>query len=783
LSAQDPVFQLTGTVRDTQSHDLLPNANIRVIGTTRGTTSNSEGCYRILLSSGEHTLVFSFLGYQSDTVRVKISDHDVQRDVMLRPSPILLPEVVVVGEVRDPAEEIIRRAIAKKRATLSQLHTYEFTAYTKMSSLINTNRSDQPDTSRAAFLVETSTQGYWKAPNYYKEVIVARKQPAIFPAELNLVSARNLPNLNDDRIILYNKKIVGPTAADAFDYYAYRMLDTMAVNNVIVWRIKMTPRSNVVPLFDGTISIADSSFLVMEVDVRGNDPLNEPPFTEIHLRQQFALYEDRFWLPIQSVISFTVQLGLIEIRQKETGRSVPLRLVQTSVISDYKINTNLSTSDFDQFSVRVLPTADRVDSLTWSRLQAIPLTAEETRSYQFWDSVMAAKSWRRDLALFLLRAPFEYRRLPITSFSDFYRFNRVEGSALGIGLDSKDYLAPTRLTLRSSYGFADREFRYAVGIEQHVSDNRSWTVGGEVYRSLKTIGGRSGLSPLGVTFAALFRKEDPLDYYDARGWSLYARGRILSDLVAEARTIDEQHRSVQKNTDFSLFKRSEAFRHNPSIGEGKLRSANLSLHYDTRKYIDAGFFTFPDETQESWMLGLAAEIAGKRFFGGDFEFVRVSAQLQRRQFTFGTGTVAILANLRWSAGSLPLQRNFISPARTREIGTSGALRTVGAEGIKGNRLASLQAEHDFGSMVFRSLGIELLNNLHFKLYIGSAWSDDSNQSGNNTLLGGLVAKRVFYEAGFGLSMVAPIPLALDFTWRLTHRDGNNFAVTFGSALF
>lgn len=774
LSSQDTLFHLTGTVRDAQSHQLLPNANIRVLGTTRGTTTNSEGLYRILLSTEEHTLVFSFLGYRSDTIRVQISDHDVRRDVLLSASRILLPEVVVFGDVRDPAEEIIRRAIVKKRETLFQLRAYEFTAYTKISSLINTKRSDRPDTTRSGFIWETSTRGYWKAPNSYKEVITARKQAAIFPAELNLASARNLPNLNEDRVIFYNRKVVGPTAPDAFDYYEYRMLDTIAVNNVLVWHIKMTPKSNVVPLFEGTISVADSTFLVMEVDVRGNDALNEPPFTGIELRQQFAVYEDRFWLPMQSTILFIPQMSF-------AGRTTGVHIVQTSVISDYKINIDLSTHDFDQFSVRVLPTADKVDSLSWSRLQAIPLTLEEKKAYQFWDSVLAVKSWRRDLALFLLRAPFEYQRLPITSFSDFYRFNRVEGSAVGIGLDSKEYLSATRLTLRSSYGFSDRSFRYGLSIEQHLAEQKAWALGGSAYRSLNVIGNRGGFGPFAVTFTSLFTKEDPLDYYDVQGWSLYVRGKILSNFIAEARWISEQHRSVQKNTDFSLFKPSVLFQPNPFIREGELHSGALLFQYDTRKYIDAGFITFPDPTQQSWLFEVAGEVASKKLLGGDFEFARLCAQLQHRRFTFGTGTLAILANVGWSMGTLPLQRYFLSPARTRELVTAGALKAQGTEGIKGSRLASLQVEHDFGSMVFRWLGIKILSNLHFKLHMGSAWSEDSN--GDATLLGGLIAKRVFNEAGFGLSMIAPIPIALDFTWRLTHRDGNNFAITLGSALF
>ncbi len=776
LHAQSDFFWVTGIVRDAQSQQVLPNANIRLIGTTRGATTNNEGRYQLLLPAGEHKLMFSYLGYQSDTVRVRASDQNLQYDVLLQPSPILLPEVVVVGDVRDPAEEIIRRAIAKKRETLALLHAYQFTAYTKLTGMLTAKHADQPDSTSRGFVFESSTQGYWKSPNYYKEEITARKQSAILPAEFNLLTARHLPNLNDDRTILYNRKIVGPTAPDAFDFYSYRMLDTLAVNNTIVWRIKMTPKSTIIPLFEGTISIADSSYLVMEVDVHGNDALNEPPFTEIELRQQFALYEDRFWLPIQCTISFIPRWGF-------TGRSTASRVVQTSVFSDYKVNLDLSTSDFDQISVRVRPTADRVDSLTWSRLQAIPLTADEKRSYLFWDSVRAIRNWRRDLALFLITTPLEYQRLPLSTFSDFYRFNRVEGSAFGVGLDSKEYLGTTRLTFRVSYGVEEKRGRYGIGVEQQLTRTRTWAVGGEIYRALKVTSDRRGFSPFGVTLTSLFSKIDPLDYYDAQGWSLFLRWSVLPFVVIEARAVNEEHRSVQLNTNFSIFKRSASYRPNPAIDEGKLHGSALKLAYDSRKYIDSGLFRLVDEAQESWFIETLWEYSSRGYFGSDFEFGRASVQFQRRQFTFGTGTLAIYANLGWSTGSLPLQRHFISSARIREIGTAGSLKTVGPEGIMGTRLAILQVEHDFGSMFFRSLGIEILNNLHFKLYLGSAWSSDNRATANIALLGGLTANRVFHEAGFGLRTMVPVPFALDFTWRLTHRDGDNFAITLGSALF
>lgn len=56
---------VSGVVRDAQTNELLPFANVVVKGSSTGTATDLNGEYRIALSSGTYTLVASFIGYQS----------------------------------------------------------------------------------------------------------------------------------------------------------------------------------------------------------------------------------------------------------------------------------------------------------------------------------------------------------------------------------------------------------------------------------------------------------------------------------------------------------------------------------------------------------------------------------------------------------------------------------------------------------------------------------------------------------------------------------------------
>jgi len=61
--------QVAGTVKDDQGQPL-PGTNIVVKGTTTGTTTDTNGTYRLDAVSSQDILVFSFVGYLSQEIAV-----------------------------------------------------------------------------------------------------------------------------------------------------------------------------------------------------------------------------------------------------------------------------------------------------------------------------------------------------------------------------------------------------------------------------------------------------------------------------------------------------------------------------------------------------------------------------------------------------------------------------------------------------------------------------------------------------------------------------------------
>lgn len=95
LEQLDPMdITIRGRVTDTESGSPVPGVNVVIKGTTTGTTSDADGNYRIAVPNESAVLVFSFVGFQSQEVRVGNRN---TVNVSLASDSKALNEVVVIG--------------------------------------------------------------------------------------------------------------------------------------------------------------------------------------------------------------------------------------------------------------------------------------------------------------------------------------------------------------------------------------------------------------------------------------------------------------------------------------------------------------------------------------------------------------------------------------------------------------------------------------------------------------------------------------------------------------
>jgi TonB-linked SusC/RagA family outer membrane protein len=96
-------ISITGKVTGEDDNQGLPGVNITVKGTTTGSVTDAGGNYRIMVSSPENTIVFSYMGYLSQETKV---GNRAVINIVMKQGIRALDEVVVMGYSEKKKTEI-----------------------------------------------------------------------------------------------------------------------------------------------------------------------------------------------------------------------------------------------------------------------------------------------------------------------------------------------------------------------------------------------------------------------------------------------------------------------------------------------------------------------------------------------------------------------------------------------------------------------------------------------------------------------------------------------------
>jgi hypothetical protein len=756
LTAAQERFTISGVVRDRASGDTLAAANIRVLGTSFGTITNAQGRYVLHLHSGPQALVFTSLGYSADTLRVALVA-DTTASVSLQPSDIILPEILITSE--DPAVGIIRRAIENKKRWMDALRTYSLEAFTRQTILRDT---------AIASITESYTTGFWQKGDTLREVVTQRRETANLKQSGNVASVGRILNFLEDRIRFAGFDFVGPTAEDALDYYGYKLIRTRRVGEQDVYEIAMSPRARTVPLFRGTVNIADGTFALAGVDVEPNEAFQIPLVKSIHLRyrQQFALYDEFYWMPMDIRIDGSFTIGLI-------GFSFPkLAISQTSVIYKYSINTPVPDSVFRKPRLVVDSTAARYDSTFWADTPVLPLDAREREAYATLDSTQRLEVQFRPGGMTATLASDSSGWSKALEYLDL-SFNRVEGFRVGGKFDVDQILPFLGVRGGFAYGCSDKQSKYFGGVTLYPWKNRIVGFGGDMYRQLEHRPDQGYYGPLVNSCTALLAKNDYRDYYRADGWKAFVVAHPSAVVSAELSFIAARQTTVVQNTDFSFFFPSRTYRANPPVTEGMLRTFRLDARL--------GPEPVPLDFIVQDALDLAIEAPMPSIVATDFDYRRYWVAGTVSVPTFGRSllfkpTLRIRAAAGTSSGTLPPQRLFDLESSSSGLGPFGVLRGVGVKEFTGTEYVVFTLEHTFRSVPFLALNIPWLyeNGVEFLIHGGLA------RTWNRGALPIRTTDGWYAEAGFGFSRIFDL-LRVDFTWRLDGSD--KFVITIANASF
>lgn len=521
---------IRGKVRSSDGEPLaFASVYIRNLGD--GVPTNEEGNYEYKLPKGIFDVLVQYLGYKSQLETIIVEEEWITKDFVLDPQEYTLEEVEVRAGAEDPALTIMRKAIAKAKYHRLQIQKYSMTVYLKGTGKL----TDAP-----FFLRKTIEKEGLKLNEAYTSESVSRitfTQPN--KVEEKVISIRtNADNQSTSpapyiQTTFYQEKINGiisPLARSAFQYYKFRYEGSFFDQNVLVSKIKVTPRSRGEQVFEGFIYIIEDLWAIHSLNLQ-----TSLLGFQIQAKQQYAPVADNVWMPLTHTYDFGGKIFgfegnfkyLASTREYDIKLNPDLEVVPEIIdekvqeVPEDAVGFNKSVSALEQLAKEEPKTRKEyrkllneyekeslkeqeepdvieesyyeVDSMAkkynqayWDSIRPVPLTESEIQGYQRDDSLatievakmsdvdsVAKKARRKFKPLdFMNGASYSMGKGASVGFKQNWTktsFNTVEGFKLGMGLF---YRKESATKLADSVSFHRKSFNIEPELRYGFSSNR-----------------------------------------------------------------------------------------------------------------------------------------------------------------------------------------------------------------------------------------------------------------------------------------------------------------------
>lgn len=295
LSAQG----IKGKVTSTEG-ESLPYASVYVRNLGDGVPTNQDGKYEYKLEPGVYDVLIQFLGYKSQLKTVEIGNEWVEMDFTLEPQVYTLGEVEVRAGAEDPALTIMRKAISKAKFHRLQLQKYSMTVYLKGTGqltnapfFLKKTLEKEGLNLNEAYTSESVSRITFTQPNKVEEKVISIRtngdNQATSPAPYIQTS-------------FYQEKIneiISPLSRSAFTYYKFTYEGSFFDQDVMINKIRVTPRSRGERVFEGYIYIIEDLWAIHSLNLK-----TSLLGFDIQATQQYAPVAENVWMPLTHTYRF-----------------------------------------------------------------------------------------------------------------------------------------------------------------------------------------------------------------------------------------------------------------------------------------------------------------------------------------------------------------------------------------------------------------------------------------------------------------------------------------------
>lgn len=383
-------YLVSGKITNTKL-EPLPYASVRVKELQTGTTADKDGNYTLQLEPGKYDLVFSIVGFKTQTITIAVTKNAVQNIIMQQDDAAVMNTVQVTAVKKDKAEEYIRNVIRNKDAVLAASQTYSCNIYIKATDENDfTKKKKVKDTAAktaSPFAAMNMAEVYLKAdysyPNKIKEERTAVKLRGSSDGLFFLTTTDGDFNFYKNLVqlpALAKIPMLSPISYSGLVAYKYKTINTRKQNGRNIYTIRITPTKLGNALVTGEVDIMDSAWVILRTH------FEMPKFHLVEYdyflaTQQYECVNNKAWMPVRQEFTYITKAG----KSKQSGKTI-------AAYSNYSIDTSFAKKHFNTEISSTAQTAYERDSSFWKTVRTEPLTEKELQFIHYRDSVVRART-------------------------------------------------------------------------------------------------------------------------------------------------------------------------------------------------------------------------------------------------------------------------------------------------------------------------------------------------------------------------------------------------------
>lgn len=638
--------ELKGTIYDSDGN-VIPYATIFIKELSMGTTSNGEGKYEVALQPGINTLQFRSMGYQQVDLSVEMDSSIIQKNIVLPQQVFTLHEIRVYKGDEDPAYPIMRRAIAMAPYYLNQVKEYKADVYLKGTAKLEKVPKFLRDEAMVdingailkegdMYVGESFSEITFHAPDRYHQKIVSSNMTNLGQDsktfDLGLVTSNPYQPIISDNMIM-------PIAPQAFANYKFRYEGYFTEGKELVNKIRIIPKRKSNQLFSGYLYVVDGLWCLKGIDLETNQF-----FGNIHFAVQFGEIAQRVWLPISHTIKVDAKIMGIKggatysSSVKYASFAINDELEMPSLLKEFfedqKVEEELANEKQSKLIEKIdalmakeeLSKRDAIklarmmkkaakeaepDSLSqnrkheivdnykkekedsasfrskeyWEKLRPNPLTIDEIKSYNRYDSLALVKIEKEDS---IKKEPAKPVKKEILSKIIGKKEKRFKSDSISIGMSA--LINPTLLSFNAVEGWKYRQELYYrqklknnqkldASVQGGYSFNRNefqWKVSGKYFyaplkrgvaqisfgNSVLDYADDNGISPLVNSLSSLLFKENYARYEQQKYFSISNEIELFNGVFFECGFDYANRTHLDNATNFSFFNHTKDYQPN-----------------------------------------------------------------------------------------------------------------------------------------------------------------------------------------------------------------------------